>query len=68
MKIKLLTFSKASNYGAIMQCYALCEVLKKLGHDVELIDLPLISGESKSSGRVYTLLKSFLNFKIVKRK
>lgn len=38
MKIGILTFHCAHNYGAVLQCYALQEVLKSLGHDVKVID------------------------------
>ena len=38
MKIGILTFQRADNYGAMLQCYALFDVLKKQGHDVEVID------------------------------
>ena len=38
MKIGILTFHRAINYGAVLQCYALSEVLKGMGHDVEVID------------------------------
>lgn len=38
MKIGILTFHSAHNYGAMLQCYALQEVLKHMGHDVEVID------------------------------
>lgn len=38
MKIGILTFHRAHNYGAVLQCYALQEVLKSIGHDVEVID------------------------------
>lgn len=38
MKIGILTFHRALNYGAVLQCYALSEVLKGMGHDVEVID------------------------------
>ncbi|MCQ2213153.1 MAG: polysaccharide pyruvyl transferase family protein [Bacteroidaceae bacterium] len=38
MKIGILTFHTARNYGAVLQCYALQETLKQLGHDVEIID------------------------------
>ena len=37
-KIGILTFHCAHNYGAVLQCYALQETLKKMGHDVEVID------------------------------
>lgn len=38
MKIGILTFHCAHNYGAVLQCYALQETLKSMGHDVEVID------------------------------
>lgn len=38
MKIGILTFHRAHNYGAVLQCYALQEVLKIMGHDVWVID------------------------------
>lgn len=38
MKVGILTFHRAHNYGAVLQCYALQEVIKSLGHDVEIID------------------------------
>lgn len=41
MKTGIITFHTANNYGAVLQCYALSESIKDLGHEVELIDLPL---------------------------
>lgn len=38
MKVGILTFHRAHNYGAVLQCYALQEVIKGMGHDVEVID------------------------------
>lgn len=38
MKIGILTFHCAHNYGAVLQCYALQEMLKNMGHKVEVID------------------------------
>lgn len=38
MKIGILTFHCAHNYGAVLQCYALQEALKGLGHKVDVID------------------------------
>ena len=37
MKIGVVTFWGA-NYGAILQCYALQQVLKSLGHEVKTIN------------------------------
>lgn len=38
MKIGILTFHRAHNYGAMLQCYSLAQTLKNLGHDIEVID------------------------------
>lgn len=38
MKIGILTFHFACNYGAVLQCYALQRFLSDSGHDVEIID------------------------------
>ncbi len=38
MKIAVLTFSRALNYGAALQLTALCHVLKEMNHDVTIID------------------------------
>ena len=38
MKIGILTFHNAINYGAVLQCYALREFLVQRGHDVQVID------------------------------
>lgn len=38
MKIGILTFHAADNYGAVLQCRCLYEVLRTLGHDVSIID------------------------------
>lgn len=38
MKIGILTFHRAHNYGAVLQCYALQEVLHGMGHHVDVID------------------------------
>lgn len=38
MKIGILTYHAAHNYGAVLQCYALQEYLKSRGHNVSIID------------------------------
>lgn len=38
MKIGIITFHWATNYGAILQAYALQEYLKNRGHEVEIIN------------------------------
>lgn len=41
MKVSILTFSKESNNGAVLQCYALTEAIRQLGHEVNIIDIQL---------------------------
>lgn len=38
MKVGILTFHRAINYGAVLQCYALYRILLGMGHDVEIVD------------------------------
>ncbi len=38
MKIGIITVHRAYNYGSVLQCYALQEYLKRLGHDAWVID------------------------------
>lgn len=38
MKIGILTYHRALNYGAVLQCMSLYTALKSMGHDVEIID------------------------------
>lgn len=38
MKVGILTFHWANNYGAVLQAYALCHVLNDMGHQVRFID------------------------------
>lgn len=38
MKIGILTFHNANNYGAVLQAYCLQETLLQMGHGVEIVD------------------------------
>jgi hypothetical protein len=38
MRVALITFHDPVNYGAVLQCYAMCQVLKGLGHEVQVLD------------------------------
>ncbi len=38
MKVGILTFHNAYNYGAVLQTYATQEIVKSRGHDVEIIN------------------------------
>ena len=38
MKISLITLHFIKNYGSVLQTYATQEYLKKMGHEVEVVD------------------------------
>ena len=38
MKIGIITFHRAVNYGAVLQSYALCKSVRSLGYECEIID------------------------------
>ena len=38
MRVGILTFHRAHNYGAVLQCHALQQVLESMGHEVQVID------------------------------
>ena len=59
MKIGIITFHRASNYGAVLQCYALTQFLSKKGYQVEVVDYRSHSIESTYK---LVLFDSFRNF------
>lgn len=38
MRVGILTFHRTNNYGAVLQCFALQETLKRMGYDVQVVD------------------------------
>jgi len=56
MKIAILTFHNVPNYGAFLQMYALSTIVKSLGHEVHIINLPL-----KPKHRLTTKILNSLN-------
>lgn len=77
MKIGIITFHRAHNYGAVLQCYALSTYLRSLNYDVEVIDYcpsffkkqysffpKAILFESSWKGRLYVLIKFLLTLPI----
>ena len=54
MKIGILTFHRACNYGAVLQCYALQEIIKSLGYNVEVIDY-----RSHNIEKTYRIIKTY---------
>lgn len=58
MKIGILTFHRTLNYGAVLQCYALQELLRQEGHQVEVIDYRIPSVEDERKLVSLAVLKS----------
>lgn len=52
MKVSLLTYWGADNYGATLQAYATIRILKDYGHDVELINLQIDNPQQSLLKRV----------------
>ena len=49
MKIGIITYHFARNYGAILQCYALQEQLRSMGHDVWVLNYRNVRQERNNS-------------------
>lgn len=70
MKVALLTIWHEKNYGAELQAYATVKLLKKLGHQVEMIDIRLSdSRKGNLNQKIYNLIcgvtpghRKFANF------
>lgn len=66
MKINILTFHYANNYGAVLQCYALSKAIEQMGYSVELLNLIPNKSEKislKSKLRIYLLNRKFDSFR-----
>ena len=56
MKVGIITFHNAINYGAVLQTYATQTIVQEYGHDVEVIDY-----HNKKIDRLYSLgIRSFI--------
>lgn len=60
MKIGLITFHTALNYGAVLQTFATYTILKKMGNDVEIIDYHAPFNEKRFSPKGF---KYFFNIR-----
>lgn len=56
MKIGILTLPLHTNYGGILQAYALQTVLERMGHEVKIIHVPFV----RPSAPIKTKLKRFI--------
>lgn len=67
MKIAILTLPLHSNYGGIIQNYALQTVLERMGHEVYTINIPLPKVKISSAKAPLCIAKRFLK-KILEKK
>ncbi len=63
MRIGILTFHFGNNYGGVLQCYALQEVLKRAGYEVEIINYR--PGPFSFCRRVYNKIRSINSWKVL---
>lgn len=68
MQIGIITFHRAHNYGAVLQCYALQQVLINMGHKVEVIDYvnPYIDWLYKPHKAIVYVIKQLFQCNIYK--
>jgi len=60
MKVGILTFQRAQNYGALFQAYALQTIIHKLGFTSELIDYRHI-GEKKNIPNIKNGIRAYIH-------
>lgn len=64
MKIGILTFHKAKNYGAILQAFALMTKLRELGHKPYIINRP--NKKFKFSRYILHLIKDIISLDVIR--
>lgn len=67
MKIALFTYFAADNYGATLQAYSTIKALKKLGHEVELVNY-VIPEPNRSVFKKILLYPKHLKFNTFRKK
>ncbi len=60
MKVGIITFHKAINYGAVLQAYALSNVVRSMGYECELIDYITESHEEEYKPKAKKKLRDYL--------
>ena len=67
MKIGILTYHRAENYGALLQAYAMMTYLRSLGHEVSFVDYwPKYHSEYFKVFSLKAFIRSSLKNKLVK--
>ena len=60
MKIGILTLPLHTNYGGILQAYALQTVLEKMGHEAEIINIPFVRPSASLLVKIKRIIKTIL--------
>ena len=60
MKIGILTLPLHTNYGGILQAYALQTVLERMGHEVEIITFPRVQARLNTSNKLKVYINRFI--------
>lgn len=68
MNIGILTLPLHTNYGGLLQAYALQTVLEKHGHAVRVIDMPYRESRRSLLGMVYVICKRLFFCYILRKK
>ncbi len=66
MKIGILTFFESTNYGTVLQAYALQKYLTDCGHEVELVHIKRNIHSGSKYFRMQTVSYSFLDKLVIK--
>ncbi len=68
MKVAIVTLQLHTNYGGVLQAFALQRIIENLGHDVEIIQLDEIMPEPEGANAVRKLLtRSFRKYVLRRR-
>lgn len=59
MKIAIISLPLSYNYGGYLQCYALMETLRQLGHKVYYLQRE--NGKESTLKKLLILLKAYVN-------
>lgn len=65
MKIGILTLTLHSNYGGILQAYALQTMLERLGHEVEVLNRPFTPSKTERKEIPKRIIKKLLGRDVV---
>ena len=60
MRIGILTLPLHTNYGGILQAYALQTVLERMGHEVEIITFPRVQAKLNTSNKLKVYINRFI--------